>query len=334
MANSVQPPLNTSRALSLMLTEKCNLRCAYCLRNTGDGGEEIPFPVLQRIILSAYRFGIRVFSVTGGEFLVYPYWRRLIELVGSLKSWILIETNGYNLKEDDVVFIKNTLNSRIATVSISLDSYRAEVHDRFRGKGTFEKAVRAIKLLHKHDIPIEVNALITPLNFMNEEDILSYIKLNRGLGVRGIILGEAVGLGRAKESPFLLNNNQRRQINQILVKHNYFKNSGISIRFGIFAGTPKVQPCIRLGWEIGVSPYGLHPCIFQVETIKLGDFKDFEKLLYSDFFNSLYEVGAAMQKCYRKEAYFSCAKCVKYLPIWLTDVCQNILLKPESNEKN
>lgn len=312
-----------------MLTEKCNLRCAYCLRGTNDKGKEMPFPVLKRIILSAYRFGIRAFSVTGGEFFIYPHWRQLIELVGSLKSWILIETNGYDLKEEEVIFIKHTLNNRIFKVLVSLDSYRQEVHDKFRGEGSFAKAVQAIKLLRQHDIAVGANILITPLNFLSEEDLADYLEFNKKLGVSEVYLGETVGLGRAKESPFMLSDNQRRRINKILVKRNYFRGSGMNLLFNTFIATSEPQACSRLGWEMSISPYGIHPCIFQVETVKLGDFNDFEKLLYSDFLSSLYWVGMAMQKCYKKEAYFNCAKCVKYLPAWLVDTHQNIHLNPK-----
>jgi len=330
-----RPTFRPGRTLPLMVTEKCNLRCTYCLRNTGDNGKEIPFPVLKRIILSAHRFGIRDFSITGGEILVYPYWRELIKLIGSLKSSVFIETNGFSLKEEDVVFLKNTLNNRISKILVSLDSYRSDVHDKFRGKGAFNRAVRAIKLLRKYNIPIEVNALLTPLNFMNEEDILNYIKFNKKLGVREIVLGEAVGLGRAKNSRFLLNENQRRQISQILAKHNYFKGEGaINFRPGGFFISSGLQPCHRLGVEIAVSPYGLHPCIFQIDTIKIGDFGDLEKLLYSNFLDSLYWTGAAMQECFKKEIFFSCAKCIKYLPEWLSRIKKDTFLNPKQNEKN
>ncbi len=326
-----RPAFKPVRTLALMLTEKCNLRCAYCLRDTRDEGKEIPLPVFKRIILSAYRFGIRDFNLTGGEILVYPHWRELIKLIGVLKSTVFFETNGYDLKEEDIVFLKNTLNNRISKVLVSLDSYRSDVHDQFRGKGAFDRAVRAIKLLHKYNIPVEVNALLTPLNFMKEEDILNYVAFNKKLGVTEIVLGEAVSLGRAKNSQFLLKENQRRQISQILAKHNYFKDeSTIHFRPGGFLLSANRNPCHRLGTEIAVSPYGLHPCIFQIDTVKIGDFDDLEKLLYSNFLGSLYWTGAAMQQCFKKETFFSCSKCIKYLPAWLSYIKKDIFLNPKA----
>ncbi len=309
-----------NRELTLVITEKCNLKCAYCLRNSQPNDKkEIPFPVLKKIILSAHRFGIKSFSITGGEPLIYSHWQELIKLIGTLKSSVFIETNGSLLEEEDIIFLENTLENRINKILISLGGYESATHNEFRGQGTFVKAVKAIKLLHKHNISIETNILLSPLNLMSEEDILKYIKFNKDLGVSEVIFGGMVGLGRAQDSKFLLSENQYIQINKIFAKHNYFMDEkDIKVRSESFQKALDVQPCQRLGQEISVSPNGLHPCIFHTYTLKIGDFKDFEALLYSDFLSSLYSAGVAMQKYSKKEEFFSCGKCIKYLPQWLS----------------
>lgn len=313
------PRRRLERTLVLVLTERCNLRCAYCLRNTKDESKEVPFPVLKRIVLSAHRFGIKDFSITGGEIFTYPDWRELVKLIGILGSTLFIETNGYDLKEEDIVFLKNTLADRITKILVSLDSYDAAIHDRFRGQGTFNMAVSTIKLLRKYGIPIEVNVLLTPLNFMNEKEISKYLDFVKGLGVGEVSFGEVVALGRGKNSQFSLNENQRRQIKQIFIENNYSQNSkGIKISSSFLKTINGAKSCDRLGREISVSPHGLHPCVFNIDTIKVGDFNDFEKMLYSDFLNSLHFAGWAMQQCFKKQDIFNCSKCVKYLPQWLS----------------
>lgn len=338
LAKSPQPKPSQSppRTLSIMATEQCNLRCLYCLRDTKDNGKEIPWPILKRIILSAYRFGITAFNVTGGEILTYSHWRDLVELIGLLKSSLFVETNGYNLTEEDVIFLKNTLHGRITKILVSLDSDKAEIHDRFRGKGSFDGAVRAIRLLRKHGIPVEINTLITPFNLMSEEEILDYIKFGKQLGVSEIVFGGVVALGRAKNSQFLLNESQRKQISRILVKREFFKDEqGFKFRAGPFLPSAAIQPCYRLGREISVSPYGLHPCVFHVDTIKIGDFRDFEKLLYSKFLDSFFHSGVAAQQCFKKGRFFTCPECVKCLPEWLSVVSKSVSLNPkQSYEKN
>jgi len=335
-ANFLWTDLRMKKYLTLMITEKCNLRCVYCLRNAREEGKEIPFPVLKRIILSAHRFGIRSFSITGGEPLIYPYWRELMKLIGSLKSSIFLETNGFLLKEDDVKFLKDVLENRITRVLISLDNYKADNHDRFRGRNTFNYAVRAIKLLRRYSIPVEINAILTPFNLIKEKEILNYIKFGKELGVNEIVFDEVVELGRGENPKFLLTENQHRQISQILAKYNYFRDEkGFRVRVNCFEEVLDILPCWRLGQEISVSPYGLHPCVFHIDTIKLGDFKDFEKLLFSDFLNSLYWTEMSMKKCFKKSQFFTCSKCVKYLPRWLSLIKEDVSLYPKQNyEKN
>jgi MoaA/NifB/PqqE/SkfB family radical SAM enzyme len=322
---TAQVPLASPRILSIMVTEQCNLKCLYCLRSAGNEGREIPWPILKRVILSAYRSGITAFSITGGEILVYPYWRDFVKLVGSLRASFSMESNGYNLTEEDIIFLKNTLHGRIGRVLISLDSDRAEINDLFRGKGSYEKAVEAIRLLRKHNIPVEINTLITPLNLMGEKDILNYINFAKKLGVTEVVLGEAVALGRAKDKRFLLNENQRKGVSRILIKHEFFKNDQeIRFRAGPFLPSAIIQSCQRLGKEISVSPYGLHPCVFHINNIKIGDFQDFEKLLHSKFLESLFYTGTATQQCFKGGRFYSCSDCVKRLPEWFSVVSKNI----------
>lgn len=330
-------PLNKikkrERTLVLILTEKCNLRCVYCLRDTKRESGEVPFPALKRIILSAHRFGIKEFSITGGEMFVYPHWREMIKLIGLLGGTVFIESNGQDIKEDDVVFLKNTLKGKIFKVMISLDSDKAEIHDKFRGVGAYEKAVSAIKLLRKYDIKVKTNVLFTSMNLMDEKEILDYLNFVKTLGVGEVSFGEVVALGRAKNSRFLLSENQRRQINQILEKHNYFNDDKtIEVNSKLFKTKDGVSPCHRLGGEISVSPNGLHPCVFNIGTIKLGDFQDFETLLYSDFLSSFHWADYAAQSCFKKQVIFGCSKCTQYLPQWLSLVKNKITVY--SHEKD
>lgn len=317
--------------LSIIVTEKCNSRCAYCLRNTNEESKEMPFPILKRIILSAHRFGIKQFNLTGGEFFIYPHWRKLIELIGALKSWASIETNGISLKRESVIFLRDILEGKISEVSISLDSYKPSIHDKFRGQGTFDKAIQAIKFLRHYDIFVQTNALLTPLNFMEENDILNFIKLNKELGVNRVVFGEAVELGRAENSEFVLSKNQRKKIGQILARYNYFKEK-IEPRIFCtpFEENPDSQFCNRLGREVCISPYGLHPCTFQAGVIKIGDFEDFEELLSTNFLSSIYWVGVAAQSCLKKYNFFSCAECVKNLPRWLSIIQKKLLSRTEN----
>jgi MoaA/NifB/PqqE/SkfB family radical SAM enzyme len=321
------PPRKPERILSLIVTEKCNSRCSYCLRKAGKEQKEISFSILKNLILSAHRFGINHFSLTGGEFFIYPHWRETIKLIGILGGEVYIETNGAFLEEKSVGFLKKTLNNKITEILISLDSHKADIHDKFRGPGSFNKAVQAIKLLRKHDIFIQTNVLLTPLNFMKEKDILNLIEFNKYLGVKRIFFSDAVEIGRARKSKFVLTENQRKQIGLIFGKYNYFKEENqIEVSAKVFKEDYGVQSCERIGREICVSPSGIYPCTFLAGLVKIGDIKDFEKILYSDFLTSFYWTSLAAQRYFKRHSFFSRSQCTKCLPEWLSIVQKQVRL--------
>jgi len=91
----------------------------------------------------------------------------------------------------------NSSNQGIETVSISLDSHVPEHHDDFRGvKGSWQKAVNAIRALRENDVLVQVNTTLTQQNYDEIDDIMS---LAEELGVENFHLFFLVPTGRGKK---------------------------------------------------------------------------------------------------------------------------------------
>ena len=86
------------------MTDRCNLRCLYCMPETGAvaaaQGELLTFDEIRRVVSAMARLGVRGLRLTGGEPMARP---GCLELVGLLKrvpgiQRVAMTTNGILLR--------------------------------------------------------------------------------------------------------------------------------------------------------------------------------------------------------------------------------------------
>ena len=134
--------------LFLELTTKCNLFCEHCASNCGKANDTELTTEQWKAFLKYIRenFNSRSITlcVTGGEPMLRPDFYEIMKYAKLQGLKWGMTTNGTLITEDDV---PKLVNSGMKTVSISVDGPE-EYHDRFRrSKGSFQKAVNALKLL-------------------------------------------------------------------------------------------------------------------------------------------------------------------------------------------
>jgi len=89
---------------------------------------------------------------------------------------------------------KDLKEAGLTTVSISLDSSSPEIHDDFRGvKGSWEKAIGAIKALREENLLVQVNTTVTQQNYGEIDEIMYLVEQ---LGVENFHLFFLVPTGR------------------------------------------------------------------------------------------------------------------------------------------
>lgn len=188
------------------LTDRCNLRCPHCWVSPGyvgsmreynrdiSGDKDIEMNRVKESILEAKGLGLSRIKLTGGEpFLRYEELLEFIPFLHQQKLSIDIETNGILLDE---AMVKVLREAEVSLVAVSLDGAAAKSHDSFRGvKGSFRRAIGAIKLLRKYEIPTEVIMALYRGNLHELEDLAG---LCYELGVQLLKVNPITPAGRGK----------------------------------------------------------------------------------------------------------------------------------------
>lgn len=188
---------NTEKFVPLILswnvTRKCNLKCPHCYINadTQESINELTTGDAKNLIDQICEVSKPLLVLSGGEPLLRSDIYELIRYGASKGLKMGLGSNGCLIDNDAAKKLKE---AGIATVSISLDSHIPEQHDKFRGvKGSWGKAVNAIKALRKNGVLLQVNTTVTQQNYDQIDDIMSLVEK---LGVENFHLFFLVPTGR------------------------------------------------------------------------------------------------------------------------------------------
>ena len=135
------------------ITLACCFRCAYCGSRGGQAREnELTTVECLDVARQLADIGCRRVSVIGGEAFMRPDWA---EIVGSLTKRgvkVCIITNGFRMTPHIISELKRV---KIESVAVSVDGVR-EIHDAYRQKGSYERALDTLKTLAEAKIPVSV----------------------------------------------------------------------------------------------------------------------------------------------------------------------------------
>jgi len=169
--------------LRLSVTDRCNLRCRYCMPEAGV--ESLPhdailsYEELLRIVASAVRLGVRKVRVTGGEPLVR---RGLVGFIGQLRGLaadmqVTLTTNGLLLAE----MAESLQSAGLARVNVSLDSLRAERFQEITRRDGLAEVLRGIEVAERVGLrPVKIN--MVPIRGVNDDEIEAFAGLSRDRG--------------------------------------------------------------------------------------------------------------------------------------------------------
>jgi MoaA/NifB/PqqE/SkfB family radical SAM enzyme len=260
------PPKFGNPHLAVIVTNKCNLKCAYCLRKKSKA--EIPLPKLEKIMKEAHQLGYRSMGLTGGEVLLYSQLKELFRVIKELKWNILFETNGILFNKEWLEFIEENTKGEIS-FSVSLDSDKKEEHEKMRKGTSFDKAVEAIRLIAKGGHNLRVTCVLSGENLAKKGDFSRFFSFVESLG--------AVNLNFQNEVDY----KNRRQGKSLTPVYESLLGEIEKYKGKVVISPPGKEQadllnCSRLeGKNFCLSATGIHPCIF-AEPIKLGELKDFQ----------------------------------------------------------
>ncbi|MBA2664660.1 MAG: GTP 3',8-cyclase MoaA [Bradymonadaceae bacterium] len=165
-------------AMRISVTDKCNLRCHYCMPVTGVAcaprEQLLSFEQIVATVRVANRLGIDRIRVTGGEPLLR---RELPALIGMLKretdsTNVSLTTNALLLERHAEALAEAGLDR----VNVSLDSLRPDRFEKITRHGVLETVWRGIEAATRVGLaPIKINTLL--LSGFNDDEIDDWIEL-------------------------------------------------------------------------------------------------------------------------------------------------------------
>ncbi len=164
--------------LRISVTDRCNLRCIYCMPECGiinrPHEELLTFEEIARIVKAAVNLGIDKIRITGGEPLVR---KGIVNLIGILNKInglkdISLTTNGILLEE----YAAELKEAGLSRVNISLDSLRQNRYEFITRQGKLTDALQGLeKSLDLGFSQIKLNVLL--LDCLKEDEIADFLKL-------------------------------------------------------------------------------------------------------------------------------------------------------------
>ncbi|WP_048098215.1 radical SAM/SPASM domain-containing protein [Archaeoglobus sulfaticallidus] len=150
-SKSLRPSL---RHMLVHVTLRCNLNCRHCYLPKKQ--TNMDYRTFNTLIEEFSEAGGIKLMLSGGEPLLHPEIYSFLDVLESYDFRKVLITNGTLIDE------KNAGKIEVDEVQISIDGIKS--HDFIRGKGTFEKAMRALKLLIDYGVDVSVATMVHRYN--------------------------------------------------------------------------------------------------------------------------------------------------------------------------
>ena len=164
--------------LRISVTDKCNLRCIYCMPADGvmpaRHSDILRYEEIVRVAAVAARLGVRKIRLTGGEPLVR---KNLVFLISSLRAIAGIEdisltTNGILLGQH----ARTLADAGLDRVNISVDSLQPHRYTEITRGGDLDDVLKGIQAAERAGLrPLKIN--MVPMRGVNGDEILDFAKI-------------------------------------------------------------------------------------------------------------------------------------------------------------
>ncbi len=187
-------PLSAPVNITWEITHQCNLKCAHCLSSSSVASPgELSLDECRGIVDQLADLKVFEINFGGGEPLLKEYFLPLLRYIHTKGIVTCVSTNGTVLTDEAVEVFAG---SPLVNVQVSLDGATAEVNDRIRGRGTYERIIRGIERLAGKNISLSINTVVTSYNYA-QLDRLKALAASYGARLR---VSRFRPSGRARES--------------------------------------------------------------------------------------------------------------------------------------
>ncbi len=176
----------------------CNLACRHCwiapiFTPDGKNSPFLKLSLAQKAISEALPLGLHTVKLTGGEPMLHPEFREIVDLLDQAGLNITIETNGTLIDDDLATFLAK---KNLAFISVSVDGANAATHDALRGvKGSYAQALGGIESLVKAGLSPQ---MICSIHQDNVSEVAELTALAEQIGCGSIKFNIVQRVGRGE----------------------------------------------------------------------------------------------------------------------------------------
>lgn len=173
--------LRSINYMRISVTDRCNLRCIYCMPPEGvpwiPHTDILTFEEIERVVRATARVGMRKIRITGGEPLIR---RDLVQLVARLSAIPGIEdvsltTNAILMPQ----YAEDLAAAGLKRINVSLDTLKPERFARISRSDSLDKVLAGIEAAERAGLaPVKINAVI--LRGVNDDEVLDLARLTVG----------------------------------------------------------------------------------------------------------------------------------------------------------
>ena len=178
MTKNLDPFGRNINYLRISVTDRCNLRCIYCMPLEGvpqmSHSELLSYEEIQTVVRAAAELGINRIRLTGGEPLVRAELPELVRMLSRIEGIeeLSLTTNGVFLKK----YALELKQAGLSRVNVSLDTLKADTFRYITRLGELQGVLEGIEAAKKAGFePVKINTVI--MRGINDDEILDFARM-------------------------------------------------------------------------------------------------------------------------------------------------------------
>jgi cyclic pyranopterin phosphate synthase len=163
--------------LRISVTDRCNLRCIYCMPPQGvpkrPHPEILRYEEIETVVRAAADLGITKVRLTGGEPLVRPGVIDLVRMLARVEGIddLAMTTNGILLSN----YAQALVQAGLHRVNVSLDTLQPERFQRITRCGQWEDVLAGMEAAREAGLePIKINTVV--IRGMNDDEMVDFAR--------------------------------------------------------------------------------------------------------------------------------------------------------------
>ena len=164
--------------LRISVTDRCNLRCIYCMPPEGipqiPHSEILSYEEIRTIVQAAAELGINRLRLTGGEPLIRAELPKLIKMLSQIEGIqeLSLTTNGTLLKK----YALELKQAGLSRVNVSLDTLKADKFQHITRLGKLKDVLEGIEAAKEAGFePVKINTVV--MRGINDDEILDFARM-------------------------------------------------------------------------------------------------------------------------------------------------------------